>query len=123
MLRVYWLEKVPLGVTFGDISFGRKPRLIVLLPAVNPKVRAVLKITGVLVSAQVATIKSWGSVVDEVPSVPVLVCPVLKLAVTWVAFAQLIVILAICCEVAKSLLFSVPNDKFWVRVESMEQLG
>src|SRR5450830_110482 len=123
MLRVYWLEKFPAGET-PVFKRGRKPRRMLLVPVVSDKVRGLLKVTAVLLSAQVAAIDKPARVVAETPGLPLTaLCVGTRVAVTWVPRVQFIVTLAICWAVAKSLLLSVPKGRFRVLAEPMEQAG
>ena len=71
MFRVYWLMKLPVGETLVSRR-GRNPRLMVLAPAFIVIVRGLLKVTAVLISAQVAAIDSPANVVAETPVLPLM---------------------------------------------------
>lgn len=71
MLRVYLLEKLPVGETLV-FNRGRNPRLILLAPGASVNVRGLLKVTALSLSAQVAAIDSPASVVAETPVLPLM---------------------------------------------------
>ena len=97
---------------------------MLLLPLVSASVRGLLKLTAVLVSAQVAAIDRPARVVAETPGLPLMAAWVgTSVAVACVPRVQFMVILAICCELAKSLLLSVPKGRLRVFAEPIEQAG
>ena len=71
MLRVYWLVKLPVGNAPG-FRRGLNPTPMVLTPVFRVNERGLLKLTAVLLSAQVASIDRPANVVADTPVLPLM---------------------------------------------------